>query len=177
MSQVEEKIWRGWQGPVVFVSRLFWCALVWWVLTGGAAESWLVGAPAVLVAALLSTCMLARLHVSPLGAVQFCGFFAVESLRGGLDVATRALHWRLPLDPGVVLHRSRMSLPVARVAVANTASLLPGTLVVDVDERDLHVHALDAGPEVRESLEYSERRVADLFSLDLEAPELDRGPA
>jgi multicomponent Na+:H+ antiporter subunit E len=176
MLEVGQGIWQGWQGPMVFLSRLVWSVLVWWVLTGGVADSWLVGAPAVLAAALLSSCMLPRLHVSALGALRFCGFFLAESLRGGFDVATRALHWRLPLDPGVVRHRSRTSLPAARVAVANTASLLPGTLVVDQDEADLYVHALDAGPEVRESLAASEQRVADLFSLPLESSELDRGP-
>lgn len=175
MAKVETRFWRGWQGFTIFFSRLALCSAVWWVLSGGAAESWLIGVPAVLGAAWLSTSMLPPLRWSLDGALRFWAFFLVESWRGGVDVARRVFYWRLPLDPGIVEHRSRLSLPAARVSVANTTSLLPGTLAADLDERNLYVHALDAGKEIRESLERSERRVADLFSLELEAPEVDRG--
>ena len=107
--------------------------------------------------------------------MRFWLFFLVESWRGGLDVARRAFHRRLPLDPGIVKHRNRTPVPVARVSLANMISLLPGTLAADLDERYLYVHALDAGKEVRESLELAEMRVADLFSLELREPEIDRG--
>lgn len=172
--KIEAPFWRGWQGGRIFLSRLIIAATLWWVLSGGAPDSWIVGVPAVLAAATLSACMLPPLRWSLRGAVRFWAFFLVESWRGGLDVAMRAFHWRLPLNPGIVEHRSRVSLPVARVSVANTISLLPGTLAVDLDEHFLYAHALDAGEEVRESLELSERRVADLFALPLEAPEVDR---
>src|SRR5690606_25610278 len=99
-----------------------------------------------------------------------------DSLLGGLDVARRAVHRRMPLDPGIVRHRNRTTGRLSRAAVSNTACLLPGTLVVDLDEHDTWVHALDAGGEVRESLELSECRVADLLGLALEGPEVDRGP-
>jgi multicomponent Na+:H+ antiporter subunit E len=171
----EEQAWRGWQGTRIFLNRLLLCSAVWWMLSGGAAESWLVGAPAVVAAALLSSCMLPPLRWSMRGAVRFWSYFLVASLRGGIDVAARALHWRLPLDPGIVEHLSRVSLPAARVSVANTVSLLPGTLAADMDRKHLFVHALDAGTEIRESLELTEQRVAHLFSLELEVPEVDRG--
>ena len=167
LGEIGEPFWRGWQGWAVFLSRLSWSALVWWVLSAGAAESWLVGVPAVLGAALLSSCMLPPLRVSFRGAVRFTGFFLLASLRGGLDVARRALHWRLPLDPGFLEHRGRALPPVARVFVANTSSLLPGTLTADVDDRRLYVHALDTGSTARATLERAERHIADLFSLDL----------
>ena len=160
--------WQGWQGPGVFVSRLLWSAAAWWILTEGAVDSWIIGVPAVTAAAVLSTLMLPPLRWSWGGAFGFVGFFLVDSLRGGIDVALRAMHWRLPLDPGIVEYPMRLPLPMARVSMSNTASLLPGTLVADMDEVDFHVHALDAGREIRESLEKAERQVARLFSLPLD---------
>lgn len=159
----------------MFINRLVMNALVWAVLSGGAADSWLVGGPAVLMASWLSCHMLPPLRWSARGVLRFWGFFLLESWRGGVDVARRTFHRDLPLDPGIVRHRHRVSPPAARVSVANTVSLLPGTLSADLDDEWLHVHALDAGQEVRESLEYAEWRVAALFGLELERPEVDRG--
>ncbi|MFW6092868.1 MAG: Na+/H+ antiporter subunit E [Pseudomonadota bacterium] len=175
----EEHIWTGWQGWRVFVSRLVLAALVWWVLSGGPAASWIVGAPVTTIAALLSSFMLPALHWSWRGALRFWAFFLWESLRGGVDVAWRAVHRRLPLNPGTLEHPARMTLPLARVAVANTLCLLPGTLVTDLGGRWVLIHALDRGSEVRESVVRTERRVADLFALELPPAEVlgDSGEA
>lgn len=175
-SRQIEPYWRGWQGWNVFFSRLVHCVVLWLVLAAGEPESWVVGVPAVLAAAVLSACTLPSLRWSPAGTLRFWRFFLMESLRGGWDVARRAFHWRLPLSPGVVEHRSRTSVPLVRVSVANTLSLLPGTLTADLDDRNLYVHALDAGEEVAQSLVEAEEQVADLFGVVLEIPEQDRGP-
>lgn len=170
----EQAVWIGWQGSGVFLSRTAIMAALWWVLTEGAAGSWVVGAPVAVLCGALSACMLPPLRWSFTGACRFWPFFLWNSLRGALDVAWRTFHRRLPLDPGIVEHRSRSSLILAEVSVANTVSLLPGTLTVDVDQRNLYVHALDKGREVRESLERSERIVAALFGTSLTAAEIDR---
>lgn len=161
----------------VFPSRLLVFALLWWILTDGASTSWLVGVPAVVLAGISSTLLMPPLRVSFIGAVKFALFFGWESLRGGIDVARRALHRRLPLAPGMVDHQLRTPRIDAHVSLANTVSLLPGTLAADLDDRVLHVHALDAGTEVRDSLERSEQQIATLFQVALIAPERDRGPS
>lgn len=161
----------------VFASRLLIFALLWWILTEGAGSSWLVGVPAIAAAGISSTLLMPPLHVSFIGAARFALFFVWESLRGGVDVARRVLHRRMPLAPGLVEHRLRTQLLDAHVSLANTVSLLPGTLAADLDDRVLQVHALDAGSEVRESLERSEQQIAALFQVPLIAPECDRGPS
>lgn len=157
--------WHGWQGSGLFLRRLLVSALAWWLLTGGRPDSWIVGVPAIVAAAGFSACVLPPLPFSLRGAVRFAAFFAVSSLRGALDVSRRALHWRLPLDPGVLEHQTRLGLPAAVVAMANTTSLLPGTMVADLTEDRLLVHALDAGSDIAANLEQAERHVAMLFGL------------
>ena len=50
--------------------------------------------------------------------------------------------------------------------MANTVTLLPGTLSADLRGQILVVHVLDARGPAAERLALLERRVADLFGLD-----------
>lgn len=155
---------------LVFLNRLLLCALVWWVLTDGEL-SWdalLVGVPAVVAAAGISAAMMPPLHWSWVGALKFAWFFARESLLGGVDVARRAFHPRMPLDPGVVRYEVGLAPDLARVAVSNTSSLLPGSLVVDIEGSNFHVHTLDVGRDAARSVELTEKRVAELLRVPLE---------
>ncbi|MFN7210356.1 MAG: Na+/H+ antiporter subunit E, partial [Aggregatilineales bacterium] len=56
----------------------------------------------------------------------------------------------------------------AQVIVANSASLMPGTLSVNLAENVLTVHALDVNAPIREELGILEERVAGIFGIRLE---------
>ena len=149
-------------------------ALLWSVLTGGAASSWIVGVPSV-AAALLCVRLTAgpsqSWRLSPLGAWRFVAFFVRESVRGGLDVAARVSAPRLRIAPGLVRHGWRLPADgPARALFALTASLLPGTLVARLGEREVLIHALDASTPVAHELAALEERVAALFAVDLLPP-------
>lgn len=157
----------------VFAPRVVIAGLVWWVLTDGALgwDALVIGVPAVVAAAAVSTALLPPIGWSWIGALRFFGFFLFESWRGGLDVARRALDPRMPLAPGVIRHETRAAPDFARVAIVNTSSLLPGSLSVDVRERDLLIHALDAASgDARRTLVSSERRIAAMLRLRARAP-------
>ena len=142
-------------------------ALMWWVLTDGAMDSWLVGAPVVLFATLVSVALLPPFSWSLTGIARFVPFFLWRSLYGGVDVAMRALHPRLPISPGMVNYRWRLPPGLPRVAMANTVSLLPGTLSVELDEECLRVHVLDGRKDFLSELETVEQRVAAVFGASL----------
>ncbi|MEA2079698.1 MAG: Na+/H+ antiporter subunit E [Pseudomonadota bacterium] len=128
-------------GRFAFRAVLF--ALLWWTVTEGAMNSWLAGAPVVVFAVLASGALLPRVSWSLPGIVRFVPFFLWRSLYGGVDVARRALHPRLPISPGLFDHRWRLPPGLPRVFMANTVSLLPGTLSAELDEGHLRVHVLD----------------------------------
>ena len=142
-------------------------ALMWWVLTDGAMDSWLVGAPVVLFATLVSVVLLPPFSWSLTGIVRFVPFFLSRSLYGGVDVARRALHPRLPISPGMVNYRWRLPPGLPRVFMANTVSLLPGTLSAELDEECLRVHVLDERKDFLSELEKIEQRVAAVFGASL----------
>lgn len=162
--------------PSHLLGRIGVLTLLWWVVSGGAASSWVVGVPTVLAAALLARpAPDAAWHLSPLGALRFAAFFLRESLRGGLDVAGRISTRPLRIAPGLLRHRWRLPDGPARALFALCTSLLPGTLVANVGEQELLIHALDVGAPVGDELAALEQRIADLFSLELPAPEPGHG--
>lgn len=148
-------------------------ALLWWALAEGD-EAWWFGLPVIAIALSVSLVLRPknRWHWRPAGLARFVGFFLWQSLRGGVDVARRALHPRMPLAPAFVTYPLRLSEPGARVCFANTISLLPGTLSADLEGRFLRVHVLDDRLPVMQMLQALEARVAALFGepLSMAAP-------
>ena len=92
-----------------------------------------------------------------------------ESLRGGVDVALRALHPRLPLAPALLAYDLRLAPGLARIFMVNVVSLLPGTLSADLSGSGLSVHVLDRNLPVQHQLQALEQQVAMLFGVSLSA--------
>lgn len=142
-------------------------ALLWWLLTEGQHDSWWFGAPLVLLATAASQVLAPPSPRSFRGLLHFVPFFIGHSLKGGIDVAWRALHPSLPITPILVDYRMRLPDEQARVFMVNTASLLPGTLGARLEGERLQVHVLDGRGSYQAELEALEQRVAALFLLTL----------
>lgn len=141
-------------------------ALLWALLSGGAAASWVVGVPAVLAAALLLPAAPAGpgWRLRPAGLPGFLAFFVRESWRGGVDVAARVLAPRLRVRPGLLWHRwQRLPAGPGRTLFVLCASLLPGTLVAEQREHGALIHALDTEAAVAAELDALEAAIAGLF--------------
>ncbi len=94
-------------------------------------------------------------------------FFLINSLLGGADVAWRALHPDLPIAPDLLKYLLRLPPGLPRVFMANTVSLLPGTLSAALDQNILRIHVLDSRRDVLAELEALEQRVARMFGTSL----------
>jgi multicomponent Na+:H+ antiporter subunit E len=144
-------------------------ALLWLGLNGLDGGSWIVGGPVVLAAAWISVQLLpaASWRWSLPGALAFAVYFLRESVRGGWDVARRAISPGLVLSPAIVCHTFRLPPGAARLFFCSAISLLPGTAVVAIGESSVCVHVLDNSTAVKEELQDLEQRVGTLFGLDL----------
>lgn len=151
--------------------RLAFFAVLWWLLNGGDPRSWVVGGPVVLAATALSLRLRPeqswRWRLAGVPPMAWC--FLRESVLGGFDVACRALARSLPLNPGLLRFNTHLPAGSARLFFAGLINLLPGTLVLGIEEDELQVHALDAGPGVEVKLRELEERVAALFGIELRA--------
>ena len=152
-----------------FLARLALMALIWLGLNGADWSSWIVGGPVAFAAAWISVKLLPAIpwHWSMWGVIAFAGFFLRESLRGGWDVARRALSPGLALSPAIVCHPLHLPAGPSRLFFCSAISLLPGTAVVSIAEGTICIHVLDGSPRVEEELRELERRVGSLFGLVL----------
>lgn len=138
---------------------------LWWLLSDGNPESWMVGVPAVLAASWAAHRLGTgeQRTISASGVVRFLPLFVWESLRGGIDVARRTLARRLRIEPGFVHYHTGLDQPSARVFFANCVCLLPGTLAADLHGNALRVHVLDSGLNPQAELQRLERAVALVY--------------
>ena len=65
-----------------------------------------------------------------------------EIIRSNIDVARRILSPRMPISPKVFTVRAFQKTELGRVTYANSITLVPGTVAMDVDEDVITVHAL-----------------------------------
>tara|TARA_R110001592_G_scaffold116143_1_gene317205 strand:- start:9898 stop:10452 length:555 start_codon:yes stop_codon:yes gene_type:complete len=142
-------------------------ALLWWILTQGNMESWLVGTPVVMLATLVSMALLPPFCWSLSGIVRFLPFFLWHSLRGGVDVGWRAFHPNVPINPALIDYPLCLPPGIVRVFMANIVNLLPGTLCAELNGNCLKVHALDTSKDVLLELMAVEQVVARIFSISL----------
>ena len=149
------------------IARAFAFAALWAILGGG--EGWAIGVPVIIVAVASTSSVLPAARWSVSGLARFIPYFLWNSLRGGVDVAARAVHPRLPIDPAIVRYALRLDAMPARVLMANTVTLLPGTLSARLHHDTLEVHVLNASADVTDMLGKLERRVADVFGQQLKA--------
>lgn len=73
--------------------------------------------------------------------LYYIPIFTYYCILANLDVAYRVLHPRLPIEPGIVKVKTTLTNSTAKVALANSITLTPGTLSVEVtDDGYLYVH-------------------------------------
>lgn len=151
------------------LERILVFVVLWWVLSEGDASSWVFGVPFVVFASAAALRLTPergwRLHLVP--AARFAWFFAVQSVVGGIDVALRALRPSMPLEPAFVEYPVRLPLEAARVVLADTVSLLPGTLSSGFEGDTLVLHVLDRTQPIAADVARVEEHIAATMGLVL----------
>ena len=67
-------------------------------------------------------------------------YFLYYVVKANLDVAYRVLHPDIPIHPGIVKVKTTLTTEMGKAFLANSITLTPGTLVVDIVDQDLYVH-------------------------------------
>ncbi len=74
--------------------------------------------------------------------VRYLGWLFWNVITANVDVARRILSPRMPIRPQLMVFRTGLQDDVARVLVANSITLTPGTVTIDLDGDSYLVHAL-----------------------------------
>lgn len=152
-----------------FFLRLVVLSVLWGVLTEFRFDALAFGVPAVIAGAALVFLIPAApgWRLSAQGGLTFVLWFAVQSVRGAVDVARRAFSPSLPLRPGFRSYQPALPQGAPYIVFLNTITLLPGTLSAEVSEHNVVVHMLDTRADLDADLQALEHRVAALFALTL----------
>ena len=98
---------------------------------------------------------------TPWHVLRYLGVFVVALLRANIDMARRVLSPRLPINPALVKVQTQLKSPMGKLVLANSITLTPGTLTVDVMGDYLQVHWVDSTPGV--DLEHATAAIAQSF--------------
>jgi len=123
------------------------CLLLWMLLVGSLdAQELLAG---VVVSAAVTLLFGSRFGIltgfrfsllAPVYILIYLGYFMVALVRANLDLALRVISPSLPINPALVEIKTTLKSPLGRLLLANSITLTPGTLTVDVLDDTLLVH-------------------------------------
>jgi multicomponent Na+:H+ antiporter subunit E len=72
--------------------------------------------------------------------VVYLFIFIWEVLKANFDVAYRVIHPAMPIKPGIVKVPLEVKSEIARAMLANSITMTPGTITVDIIGDDIFVH-------------------------------------
>lgn len=108
----------------------------------------------------------------PMGAIRvlirsipFLAWLIYQIVIANIDVARRAISPRMPISPGIIKFTSRLESDIALATLANSITLTPGTMTLDIIGKDLYIHCLTVEDE-QQLLEIErsfEKHVENLF--------------
>jgi multicomponent Na+:H+ antiporter subunit E len=127
---------------------LFATLLLFWVMLMGrlTADTLAVGALVSLTIALLfpnGLSFFTELRFTPravVAGVLYYAYFFKELVRSNLKLTAIVLSPELPIEPAIVKVRTRLKSRMGRLMLANSISLTPGTLTVELVGEWLYVH-------------------------------------
>ncbi|NOR75204.1 MAG: Na+/H+ antiporter subunit E [Draconibacterium sp.] len=75
--------------------------------------------------------------------VYYLVIFIRELIKSNVDVARRVITPSLPINPGIVKFKSELPTDFAKMILANSITLTPGTLSIDIIDDTFYVHWID----------------------------------
>lgn len=105
-----------------------------------------------------------RVFLSPVRvfwALVYVPVFFYFMIKANFDVVYRALHPKMPIRPGIVKIKTNLKTESAITALANSITLTPGTMTVDLtDDGFLYIHWINVQSD---DVEQATRIIAGTF--------------
>jgi multicomponent Na+:H+ antiporter subunit E len=106
-----------------------------------------------LIISLFGAHIYSKLGFPPL-SIKMVLFFLVyiivlfwEIIKANFDVAYRVIHPKMPIKPGIVVIKTRLKSDIAKMILANSITLTPGTFTLDVIGDELLIHWINVKTE------------------------------
>ena len=179
----DDAVGRGWEHPVfLWVARPLILFAFWLLLSGHLeAQFLLLGLVASLIATAMTKDLLRPSHTGGFDAVPtsitwlvrtvvrfllYLPYLLWQILKSNLSVAYVVLHPRMPIAPRLVEFETPLGMEPAQVLLAQSITLTPGTVTVDVRNGRFLVHALLADAAEAVTRGGMPRRVGAVFGIE-----------
>jgi len=140
------------------VKGFFWLLMVTFVLWLALSSKFdrpelICGGLVCLVISLFGAHIYSKLGFPPLnlkGILFFLIYIIVlfcEIIKANFDVAYRIIHPRMPIKPGIVVIKTRLKSDIAKLILANSITLTPGTFTLDIIGDELLIHWINVKTE------------------------------
>jgi len=72
--------------------------------------------------------------------ILYISVLFIEIVKANLDVAYRIIHPKMPIKPGIVIIKTKLKQDIAKMILANSITLTPGTFTLDIKGDELLIH-------------------------------------
>ncbi len=80
---------------------------------------------------------------SPLSYIIYLIVFIKNLILSNWDVAKRVIDPKLPINPGIIAIKTNLKEDYKKLMLANSITLTPGTITIDVQDDTLFIHWID----------------------------------
>jgi multicomponent Na+:H+ antiporter subunit E len=152
----------------VIIALVIWIVVAWPFADGKLdIQMFTAGVIVSIIVALLFQKILPKEHlvfILPIRIFWFLVYvpvFFYYVIKANFDVVYRALHPQMPIKPGIVKIKTRLKTESGITALANSITLTPGTLTVDLtDDGFLYIHWINVKSD---ELEQATKIIAQRF--------------
>lgn len=99
--------------------------------------------------------------MTPWYVISYLAIFLLTLIRANLDMARRVISPQIPLNPQVIRVSTSLNSDLGKLVLANSITLTPGTLSVDVIDDEIIVHWIDCPADMDQ--ETATREIAHTF--------------
>ena len=138
--------------PLQFFNLWLTLLLIWLIANGTLAVDTIIAGVVVSAIIALAFSTFARVYSvirwSPVviyNYFRYLNVFFIELVKANLNVMRLVFSPRIDIKPGIVEIKTELKSPLGRLALANSITLTPGTLVVDIIDDSLFIHWINIG--------------------------------
>lgn len=133
--------------PLQFLNLWLTLLLIWLIANGTLATDTVITGVVITAAIALAFATFSRVYgvirwtpVVIYNYLLYLGVFLYELLKANINVMRYVYSPRIDIHPGIVEIKTSLESPIGRLALANSITLTPGTLVVDMQGDSLFIH-------------------------------------
>ena len=133
--------------PLQFLNLWLTLFIIWLIANGTLASDTVIAGAVISAIIALAFSTFARVYSvirwSPMviyNYLMYLGVFFIELVKANFQVMRLVFSPRINIKPGIVEIKTTLKSPLGRLALANSITLTPGTLVVDIKGDSLFIH-------------------------------------